>query len=203
MDVNGTRLHLLLGNNDWANCSSTPDGSSLLGGAWNAPSTPDGSEANVAWDDARSELTLKPSMLQVTAVPTHTPPALDKRRGADNDAYGNWYWIDTTGKELLVNSVGTGNTTHFWLPGDGITRATQGEHGNFGLKPEEVPPLPEQLALSGLVVTEDHYLVVGVLQPASLLIFDLYRGGSPQQLLWPPAVPFVPFDMAPMPGGGV
>jgi hypothetical protein len=55
----------------------------------------------------------------------------------------------------------------------------------------------------GLAVTEDHYLVVGVVEPAGLLYFDLHAGGAPRQLLWPKGVPFSPFDIAPAPGGGV
>ncbi len=52
-------------------------------------------------------------------------------------------------------------------------------------------------------MTEDHYLVVGVLEPRGLLIFDLHTTGSPRQMLWPTDVDFVPFDLAPRPGGGV
>jgi phage tail-like protein len=36
-----------------------------------------------------------------------------------------------------------------------------------------------------------------------LLVFDLFTGGLPRQVFWPAGVPFVPFDMAPAPGGGV
>src|SRR5262249_25634726 len=41
--------------------------------------------------------------------------------------------------------------------------------------------------------------------PAGILVFDLYAGGGPQHLLWPPALDFKPFDMAacPDPDGGL
>src|SRR5437870_60190 len=112
MDVNGTRFQLLLGYNDWANCSTTEDGTNLLGQVWRDLS-PCGAIGS-AWDDERAELTLKPCRLQIITPLSHTPPQPSDRRGAGRDRYGNWYWIDKSGSELLVNSVGTGNTTHFW-----------------------------------------------------------------------------------------
>jgi len=57
--------------------------------------------------------------------------------------------------------------------------------------------------LSGLAITRDHYLVVGVLKPQGLLVFDLHAGGAPVQMFWPAAVDFQSFDMAAAPGGGV
>lgn len=199
MDVNGTRFHLLLGFNDWGNC--TEDGTTPLHQVWQDadPCADSGS----GWDDARAEVTLKPCLLQIVAGLSHTPPQSSERRGADRDRYGNWYWIDRSGGKLLVNSVGTGNTTHFWSLQDGIDRGSLLDGGSFMPGPGEQPSLPDPLALSGLVVTEDHYLVVGVLQPAGILVFDLYAGGPPLFMLWPVGVPFKPIDMAPMPGGGL
>src|SRR5262249_20383620 len=58
-------------------------------------------------------------------------------------------------------------------------------------------------AFCGLTVTEEHYLVAGMLEPAGLVVFDLFHGGPPRRLVWPSAVPFVPFDMVPAHGGGL
>src|SRR6266567_1071034 len=197
MDANGTRFHLLLGYDDWASCTDET-GQVTLDQYWRS-SPPGGNTSGLAWDQTRMELTLQsrlfPGAQQGGALP------LSQRRGADRDRYGNWYWIDSSGQELLVNSVGTGTTSHFWSASDGVTSEPPVRPGSF--QPREVKPAPTALQLSGLVVTEDHYLVVGMLAPAGLLIFDLHAGHAPRQLLWPVEVPFAPFDMAAMPGCGI
>ena len=59
-----------------------------------------------------------------------------------------------------------------------------------------------RLICADLAVTDHHYLVVGVLDPKGLLIFDLHAGGSPLHIHWPEAVGFAPLDMAPAPDSG-
>ena len=201
MDANGTRFHLLLGKGDWRRCTEEMDGQErTLASLWDVTSV-DGAATNLYWEQERYELTLQPRLFQFVPAPRDKPPALADRRGAGRDRFGNWYWIDATGREILVNSAGTQTRAHFWSVGDGIACEQSRGLGDF------VPttPMPEltPLQLRGLAVTEDHYLVVGVLQPAGLLIFDLHAGGPPQQVLWPKLVAFAPFDMSPMPGGGV
>ncbi len=198
MDANGSRFHLLLGRDDWAEClvSDVP-----LREIWQAASPPAGA-GKLSWRDDRHELTLEQRLLRFVAAPKDTFPSISNRRGAAGDRYGNWYWIDDSERRLRVLSSGTGLTTDFWpLAHAGVCKQTlQPKRGDFQ---PLVPPPAVSFQLSGLAVTVDHYLVVGVLNPASLLIWDLSTGGEPRQLVWPANVPFAPFDMTAMPGGGV
>jgi phage tail-like protein len=187
MDANGTRYHLLLGYDDWANAFD-PQASS-------PPLPPD-----LYWDPHRHELTLRPLLFQFPPGTTENPPSLADRRGAAQDRYGNWYWIDETRAAILVHSTGSGRTARFWPPaGDS---GPELRLGAFAAS-EPPPPAPAPLLFSGLAITDDQYLVAGVLQPPGLLRFDLHAGGPPDQLFWPLGVPFVPFDMSPAPCGGV
>ncbi len=198
MDANNTHYHLLLGRADWANC--VDEHGHMLDAAWLA-SPVEHNDSGLEWDARRDELTLQPQLFQFASSPFEKALTLDQRRGAGRDRYGNWYWIGESNTELRVYSSGSGRSAHFWSAGDGVECAPDDRQGDFQ---SAVPSVPiEPLPLSGLAVTKDHYLVVGVLKPPGLLIFDLHAGGSPMQVKWLPAVPFVPFDMAPRPGGGV
>jgi phage tail-like protein len=191
MDSNQTRFHLLLGRNDWARCT--------LDGASSILDTVQPSGQSFSWDCDRSELTLGARVNLFRSVPGNQAPVISQRRGAAQDRFGNWYWISGSGDELLVNSSGTSVTTHFWASADELGRDCGA--GAFGAVEPAAPLLP--LAFSGLAVTESHYLVVGVLEPAGFLVFDLFHGGPPRQFVWPAGIGFVPFDMAPATGGGV
>lgn len=200
MDANGTRYHLLLGQPDWARCTLDEAGRHTLGELWRVGST-DGEGGGLRWNTALGELTLSTLAFQFAAAPRDVAPDLADRRGAGRDDHGNWYWIADGGQELLVRSSGSERTTHFWSAQDDLACAPAANDGAFA--PVAAPPAPAVLDLAGLAVTEDQYLVVGVLAPAGLLIFDLFEGGAPRQLIFPAGVPFVPFDIAPRPGGGV
>jgi phage tail-like protein len=192
VDANGSRFHLLLTREDWGRCT---EGGVPLRTLWDgSPPAP----ASVAWNAAARELTLRPLLFRFLPAPADVRPALEQRRGAAADRFGNRYWIDETGRGLRVQSSGDGRSSVFWPPEQG---AEVPAHGDFAPPAPETPPAPPPLA--GLAVTEDHYLVAGVTEPPGLLVFDLFAGGEPTRLDWPREIPFVPFDMAPRPGGGL
>ena len=193
MDANGTRFHLLLDRSDWGACSVEDlPGQPSLGDLWRG--VPDGELlSRLGWDASRSELTLPAQMFEFPAARAHVPPVLASRRGADADAYGNFYWIDDDETRVLVKSSGSGNVTTWWSvasPSEN-PRDASSSLGRFG---PCVSPPPPPTRLRGLVITVDHYLIVGVVEPAGVLMFDLHAGGAPRQLLWTPD--FKPFDMA-------
>jgi len=196
LDVNGTRFHLLLGEDDWAACT---DGRVRVRAAEASP--PEEAEAaDLAWNAERAELTLRPLLFQFNAPPKDTPPSLAFRRGAARDRYGDWYWVDSTARRVFVYREESRKVEIFWPPPASAAPAATADAGEF--RPREVEA-PEPLRLRGLAVTADQYLVVGVLEPAGLLVFDLYADDSPARLVWPDGVPFAPFDMAAGAQGGL
>lgn len=193
MDANQTRFHLLLGRGDWARCRNLDSGLPIF-------ENPAGQPA-FSWDGRRYELTLGLRANLFPSSPANRVPSLSDRRGAAQDRFGNWYWISDTRDELLVNSSGSGVTTHFWASADELVRGCGSADGAFQACAPGTPPSP--LLFSGLAVTSEHYLVVGVTAPKGFVVFDLFHGGPPRQFVWPIAIPFEPFDMSPAVGGGV
>src|SRR5258707_7384554 len=204
MDANQTRLHLLLGKSDWLRCIPQPTDRPLADQAES-----NGADSLAFWDQDRFELTLRPKESKFIASKGDRMPQLGSavdyftsdRRGAARDRFGNWYSISADRREILVFSAGCKQTTHFWSFAD-FQPVEVVKHGLFTA--EGAPAaMPVPLALCGLAVTSDHYLVVGTLQPGGLLVFDLHAGGPPRQLCWPSAVPFEPFDMASRGNAGI
>jgi phage tail-like protein len=186
MDANGTRLHLLLGEDDW------------LGAGADSPLFSSGA---VEWDRAHGCLTLerKSHLFKVPRVERALRP--EDRRGADRDIFGNWYWLDETGREIVIRRAGTDELSRFWSSRD-ETPSCGHRPESGGFRPKATPGIPTDLQMGGLVVTDDHYLVAGSLDPGGLLVFDLHGGGPPLHLIWPDDIPFAPFDIAASAGGG-
>src|SRR5262245_48373891 len=142
MDANQTRFQLLLGRADWADCSAEVDralvpltdlGGGLAPAGVESPLTPlagdsepdVGSAADaslraplgppvaLAWDPKRDALVLASRVFLFSTKQTVKVPDMGRRRGADRDAYGNWYWIDADERMLLVASAGSGTTARF------------------------------------------------------------------------------------------
>jgi phage tail-like protein len=192
MDANGTRFHLLLGEQDWARCSDDSHEAQSAGEA----ST---QLVGLGWDPKSQEQTLRALSFHFVAGPTDRAPTLEDRRGAARDRYGNWYWIDADRRRIRVKSAGSAGISDFWpVPGTVVEPAPIGS-----FRPTAIPAAPPSPQLAGLAVTAHHYLLVGTVDPAGFLLFDLHAGGPPQTLTWPSAIPLVPFDMAPLPEGGV
>jgi phage tail-like protein len=185
MDANGTRYHLLLGERDWTRTLSDPVGST-------------------AYDAERGDLTLRPLEFRFALRPGDRPSRLGDRRGAAADAYGNVYWIDVDGASIRAQSAGSGRTSLFWQPGLHAAPSPDRDLGAFAPPPEAgpQPAPPKPMPLAALAVTEDHYLVVGTIAPAGILIFDLHAAGPPRHELWPQTVAFRPYDMCERSGGG-
>lgn len=196
MDANGTRFHLLLGQDDWLH--RTDAGRPAL---LSPPASADGVVEGVAWNEEREEISLVPLPFEFGATPSDQAPAIDDRRGAARDRFGNWYWIDASATEILVRSVGSRVTSRFWTTGEGASCTREPRRGAFAPVADAITA-GTPLAMRGLTVTEDHYLVAGVVEPPGLLVFDLHAGGGPAQFCWPAGVDFAPFDMTPRAGGG-
>lgn len=173
MDVNLTRLHLVLGKDDW---------------------TGSGEASGVQWNEADATLGLRTRQFVFPPRSLERPPRDDERRGAGRDRYGNWYWIDADQRRIRFLEAGQRGVEVFWpTPHEVPSCPSPADAGPFA--PISEPSLPPPM-MSGLAVTADHYLVVGVCEPAGLLIFDLRGGGPPLVMRWPAAVPFKPLDMA-------
>lgn len=183
IDVNGTRYHLLLGRRDWA------------------PLT--GSETDLWWDETRAMVSLTPMIFNFPAPRSDRIPSLADRRGGDEDRFGHRYWIDEQESGIHFMPAHGHEAQRLWTSAP----ATKSDETEGGADDGSFRPVSTReahpLRLRGLAVTPHHYLVVGIVDPPGLLLFDLHAGGEPTQLLWPTGVPFAPLDMAAGPDGSL
>ena len=185
MDANNSRYHLLLGERDWA------------------PLVAAAGHGDVAWDPDAASVGLAVRLPRI--VRGDEPPLLpEDRRGAAADRWGTWYWIDDDEdhdeRRIRVAPNADPRVGTFWST-DRLQASAPQAGGDF--KPVGGEPAAPPVVLRGLTVTTHHYLVVGTLEPAGLLVFDLHGGGAPVPLCWPEEIGFLPFDLAPAADGGV
>ena len=183
MDANQTRFQLVFGQADWFG----------PGGIASSPGS------GLEWRASDSTVALKQNVFVFPAAPGTTPLTVAARRGASQDQYGNYYWVGPNQDEILFLGAGQQPAQHFWSARDLITQSARCATGIF--TPADIEPA-SSFRFGGLTVTTDHYLLIGLLNPPGLLLFDLYSGGAPLQYRWPANVPFAPFDISAAPDGG-
>lgn len=182
MDVNSTRFQLIATREEWLSLQDT---------------TPDGCAAGQCtyWDANSASVTLRPQ-LPIFARGRQTA-RLDvaDRRGAASDRFGTWYWIGNDRQTLWRSPAATTRAVLYWQQTKPPVASSDGAFIS------QAAPAPAA-ELGGLTVTAHHYLLVGILQPAGLLIFDLHAGGEPLRLSFPAGEAFAPFDLAATNDGG-
>jgi phage tail-like protein len=212
MNVNGATFDLILGVGDWGRCLEGDGGdAATLGSRWGTDGegssppdeamSPPASGDLPAWDGDRSELTLQPLAIELPRTPGESALAIEARRGAAADRYGNVYRVGDDRHSLVVFSTGSQAETVFWPAGPSDCAP---ERTRLDFQPVATSRAPAVETYFALAVTADDYLVVAFesgLQHG-LLSFDLLAGGPPVETLWPLAS-FHPFDMAARAGGGV
>lgn len=184
MDVNGTKFHLLNGERDF--------GPLLEALAYD----------DLEWNAGRGGLGLHgriprvPRKVEETSPPRDPRLAVDVRRGADRDRFGNFYWIADDRASIRIAPSGDEETGEYFSVNEWNCGCDSRDEPGRVFRPiqDRTPALSPKLR--GLAVTRDHYLIVGALDPAGLLIFDLHVGGSPEWRPWPDDVAFAPFDMS-------
>jgi phage tail-like protein len=183
MDANQTRFQLVFGQADW------------FGPELGSPPQTMGLE----WRASDSTVGLTQNLFVFPVSTASAPLTAADRRGAAQDQYGNYYWVSPAQDEILFLGAGQQQAQHFWSAKDLAGSSGKSTLGAF--VPVDTPSVANYL-FGGLAVTTDHYLVIGMLSPPGLMLFDLYAGGSPMQYRWPASVPFAPFDIAAGPDGG-
>ena len=187
MDVNGTRFHLLLGARDWV---PRLDDATSVG------------DERAFWDADSQHVTLRRELFRFPARETEGPFTPEHRRGSARDRFGHFYWIAADRRSIRYRPKDDLASAEFWRVAQLAADSEQPHQSPGVFVTCAPPPLPSLPLLSGLTVTERHFLIAGTLQPSGLLIFDLHGGGPPVWQRWPDLVPFTPFDVAATPDGG-
>jgi phage tail-like protein len=201
MDVQGSQFHLLNSAGDWQGCTDVTTGLTLEQ-AWADQVTlqPSAVHSPLEYSQDLGALRLRHDLPLFRRAGRTVPLDPSARRGAGRDAYGNWYWIGSDQASISWRPVDDNVSGTWWSAAQLGASCAEAEPAVFT---SCAAPAPARLTLAGLAVTSGHYLAAGYLATGEqgLLLFDLQAGGTPMRLLWP--VPFVPFDLADTPDGGL
>lgn len=186
MDANGTRFSLRMGAPDWAEPLAAPGSRDV---------TFDPRDGAVALAEAVRLIPVPEGAARLTAA---------DRRGADRDRFGTWYWIDADRRRIRVGR-GAQPAADFWDAAmlDAAPCAETDEADALFAPAAPATPAHADLRLSGLCVTCAHYLAVGTVHPAGLLVFDLHGSGPPLFRPFPEDARFRPFDFEATADGGL
>lgn len=194
MNVNGSRYHLLYGQDDWGECTVLLAGKRRkLSAQWKLTVPP---EDVPVWKDDRGYLGLAQLDAELPATPGERAYLSTDRRGLAADAYGNIYVVSDTRHGIDVFSRDGNATSAFW-PASAPQRRTR--PGDFAAAD---PDPGFDGAIVGLAITSESYLVAAF--ATGLLRFDLVGGGPPERFAFPAALgPISPTDLAPGPCCGI
>lgn len=159
-DVNGSRFHLLLSEDDWFGARE---------GQLDAPQVSGVSAPDLVWSSEEG-LQLR-GRIDFTTTDAPARLTADDLRGAARDRFGTWWEVGADRRSIVATKGG--DRSIVWPPPP-VSRT-----GPF--KPVDLPD--ESADLGGLTVTSDHRLVVGVIG-VGLLVFDLFAGGDPRLVDW-------------------
>ena len=167
-DVNNTRYHLLLGEEDWA--KSRPD-SGLPAGLQSAEQASKPPDKQWAYDKQREGIHIQADVFTFQQIGSKAQPLVpENRRDSDVDSYGHRYWIDESGTQILVRWAEAKSTETLFPFSE--SACSSGSSSVFAAAVPSVPKTAE--SLSGLAILSSGYLVAGSPDTASLLAFDLY-----------------------------
>ncbi len=165
IDANGTSFQLLLGPEDWRAAMTAPE------------------SENVVWEADKGSVALEAVTQRFPPRPGEPRLTPNDRRGADCDCFGNWYWIEADQRSIRTWRAGQ-EASAYWST-DALGSNGTASEGDFQDKAEAGAPYAD-LVLSGLCVNTRHFLLVGTLEPAGMLVFDLHAAGGPVFTTWDP-----------------
>lgn len=183
MDVNGSRFHLLNTEAEWLKALQHAKG--------------------VEWDAQRHGVALKAENFRFPPHKAEVALSPQAFRGAAYDRYGTAYWVGEDRQSLWFFPANGTQAAVFWKVQDWQQVCVTPPQSNDGAfhAVASVGDVGSVMQLSGLTVTDDHYLLLGTDGPGGVLVFDLHSGGKPMWLQWPGQEGFSPCDFCVAQGG--